>query len=88
MFLYNLPHRAGPADFADRLLAMDAAAALAAARLAEAARPAVIEWKDLVLAATAKVRGLTILTRNLRHSAVTGVPMLDPLSELPADAGG
>ncbi|MDF3011540.1 MAG: hypothetical protein K0S03_2336, partial [Burkholderiales bacterium] len=28
-----------------------------------------IEWKDLVIAATAKVHGLTILTRNLRHFA-------------------
>jgi hypothetical protein len=34
------------------------------------------------------VHGLTILTRNLRHLAVIGVPTLDPLSELPADAGG
>jgi predicted nucleic acid-binding protein len=75
-------------DFGERVMSFDAAVALAAARLAEAARPAVIEWKDLVIAATAKVHGLTILTRNLRHFAVTGVPTLDPLSELPADAGG
>jgi predicted nucleic acid-binding protein len=74
------------ADFAERLLSMDAAVALAAARLVEAARPAVIEWKDLVIAATAKTHGATILTRNLRHFAVTGVPALDPLTELPGDA--
>jgi toxin FitB len=76
------------ADFADRLLAMDADAALAAARLAEALRPSVLDWKDLVIAATARVHGLTILTRNRRHFAVTGVPTLDPLSELPPEAGG
>jgi hypothetical protein len=48
--------------------------AIAAARLADAVRPAVIEWKDLIIAATAKTHGLTILTGNLRHFAPTGVP--------------
>lgn len=73
-------------DFADRLLAMDVPVALAAARLAEAARPAVIEWKDLIIAATASTHGLTVLTRNLRHFTPTGVPALDPLADLPPDA--
>lgn len=74
-------------DFAERVLGMDAAVALAAARLAEAVRPAVMEWKDLVIAATAKAHGLTILTRNLRHFAPAGVPALDPQATLPPDAG-
>lgn len=73
------------ADFAERLLAMDATVALAAARLAEAARPAVIDWRDLVVAATAKAHGLTVLTGNLRHFSPTGVPALDPTSALPPD---
>jgi predicted nucleic acid-binding protein len=73
-------------DFGPRRLSFDAAVALTAARLAEAARPAVIEWKDLVIAATARTHGATILTRNLRHFAVTGVAALDPVAELPPDA--
>jgi toxin FitB len=75
------------ADFGDRLLGIDAEVALAAARIAEAARPAVIEWKDLLIAATARTQGLTVLTRNLRHFTPTGVPALDPASGLPPDAG-
>jgi predicted nucleic acid-binding protein len=58
----------------------------AAARLADAARLAVVEWKDLVIAATAKVHALTILTGNLRHFAPTGVATLDPALALPPDA--
>jgi hypothetical protein len=74
------------ADFGERLLPLDATVAVAAARLAEAARPSVIELKDLIIAATARVHGLTVLTRNLRHFAPTGVPVLDPLAALPPDA--
>lgn len=74
------------ADFAERLLAVDAPVALTVAQLAEAVRPAVIEWKDLIIAATARTHRLTILTNNLRHFAVTGVPALDPLAELPPNA--
>jgi toxin FitB len=74
------------ADFGERLLPMDATVGLAAAHIAEAARPSVIELKDLVIAATARVRGLTVLTRNLRHFGPTGVPVLDPLAALPPDA--
>lgn len=75
-----------PNDFADRLLAMNAPVALAAARLAEAVRPAVVEWEDLIIAATASAHGLTVLTRNLRHFTPTGVAALDPLADLPPDA--
>lgn len=73
------------AGFSERLLALDAPAALTAARIAEAARPAVIEVKDLIIAATAQVHGLTVLTRNLRHFAPTGVRAIDPLAALPPD---
>ena len=71
------------ADFADRLLPMDVPVALAVARLAEAVRPMVIERTDLTIAATAKVHGFTILTRNLSHFEPTGVPTIDPLKSLP-----
>jgi predicted nucleic acid-binding protein len=35
---------------------------------------------DGLLAATAKVHGLTLVTRNVADVAVTGVPLLDPFS--------
>ncbi|MBV9531421.1 MAG: type II toxin-antitoxin system VapC family toxin [Bradyrhizobium sp.] len=35
---------------------------------------------DGLLAATAKVHGLTLVTRNVADIAVTGVPLLDPFS--------
>ena len=70
------------ADYGSRLLPLDAAVALAIARIAEASRPRVIERNDLIIAATAKVHNLTVLTRNLRHFAPTGVPAADPLADL------
>jgi predicted nucleic acid-binding protein len=71
------------ADFKDRLLPLDVAVALMLARLAEAARPKVIERVDLTIAATAKVHGLTVLSRNIHHFEPTGVAVLDPLRSLP-----
>lgn len=73
------------AGFADRVLPMDAAVARRIAHLAEAARPQVVELADLVIAATAATHGLTVLTRNIRHFAPTGVAALDPLAALPPD---
>lgn len=73
-------------SFADRWLPMDAPVALAVAHLAEVARPIAIEMKDLIIAATAKAHGLTVLTRNLRHFVPTGVPTLDPMVALPRPA--
>lgn len=84
---YEALRRTIEAGFAERLLAMDAAVALAAARLADAMRPAAIDWKDLVIAATAKAHGLTVLTANLRHFSPTGVAALDPTAKLPPDGG-
>lgn len=72
-------------DFAARVLPMDAAVARQVARVAEAARPQVIELADLVIAATAATHGLTVLTRNIRHFAPTGVAAHDPLVALPPD---
>jgi predicted nucleic acid-binding protein len=39
---------------------------------------------DLAIAATAKSRGYTVLTRNLRHFHVLGVSALDPFESLAA----
>lgn len=70
-------------DFGDRVLPMDGLTALQVARLAEAARPAVIELADLIIAATAHRHGLTLLTANLKHFRALGISMLNPLEGLP-----
>jgi toxin FitB len=71
------------ADFNNRLLPLDVEVALTVARLAESIRPMVIERTDLIIAATASVHGLTVLTRNVRHFAPTGIPAIAPLQALP-----
>jgi toxin FitB len=71
------------ADFKDRLLPLDVEVALTSARLAESARPTVIELTDLIIAATARVHGLTVLTRNVRHFEPSGVAVIDPTRALP-----
>jgi predicted nucleic acid-binding protein len=38
---------------------------------------------DLIIVATAQRHGLTILSRNLRHFAPLGAPVLDPFAALP-----
>jgi predicted nucleic acid-binding protein len=72
-------------DFSDRILALDAAVAVAIAHLAERARPMVVELPDLIVAATAEVHGLTVLTRNLRHMLPTGISALDPVETAPGN---
>lgn len=72
------------ADFKSRLLPLDVDVALTVARLAEAIRPMVIERTDLIIAATAHVHGLTVLTRNPRHFEPVGVPVIDPTRSLPS----
>jgi toxin FitB len=61
--------------FADRIIAIDRRIAEQWGRLnARARRPAV----DGPMAATALVHGLTVVTRNVRDFAPTGVPCLNP----------
>ena len=83
---YRALRQAIEVDFGDRLLVLGGAVALRVARIAELARPVVIEFKDLIIAATAQTHGLTVLTRNLRHFEPTRVPCLDPMTSLPSDA--
>lgn len=71
------------ADFRDRLLPLDVDVALTLARITESIRPMVIERTDLIIAATAQVHGLTVLTRNVRHFEPTGVAVIDPVQALP-----
>ncbi len=69
--------------FADRILPLDSTVAVQIAHCAERARPQVIELPDLIVAATAAVHGLTVLTRNIRHVAPTGVAAIDPVETPP-----
>jgi len=62
-------------QFIDRTLAVDAAVALACAGLhVSDPRPE----RDALIAATALVHGLTVVTRNTADFSATGVPLLDP----------
>ena len=72
--------------YGDRILPFDLAAAGLAGSLADKARGAGHDpgFADIVIAATAGVHGLTILTRNIRHFAPLGVVALDPFQALPS----
>lgn len=61
--------------FADRVLAVDAVVARLWGELSARRSLPVI---DTLIAATAITRGLTLVTRNTRDFAATGVPLLDP----------
>jgi toxin FitB len=62
---------------ADRVLPIDEPIAEAWALLSIPNPPPLI---DGLLAATAKVHGLTLVTRNVADISVAGVPFLDPFS--------
>ena len=71
--------------YGDRVLSFDADTARVAGGLSDLARrqgrpPGLA---DIILAATAKHRTLTVLTRNLRHFTPLGVPAHDPFASLP-----
>jgi predicted nucleic acid-binding protein len=71
--------------YGERVLPFDAAAAEIVGILSDTARghghsPG---FADIIIAATARQHGLTILTRNVRHFAPLGVRLVDPFHELP-----
>jgi toxin FitB len=71
--------------YGDRILAFDAPTARVAGALSDRARglghaPGLA---DIIIAATAQHRGLTILSRNLRHLEPLGVAVVDPFVKLP-----
>ena len=71
--------------YGDRVLAFDTATARIAGTMSDRARglghaPGLA---DIIIAATAKHRGLTILSRNLRHLEPLGVAVVDPFVKLP-----
>ena len=61
--------------FAGRCLAVDGLVARASARLHI---PDPIPFRDGLIAATALVHGLTVITRNVANFAATGVPLVNP----------
>ena len=71
--------------YADRVLPFDTAAARIAGALTDRARAAghAPGYADIAIAATAVNRGLTVLTRNLRHFEPLAVAARDPLRGLP-----
>jgi toxin FitB len=73
------------AMFQERILPVNIETAIEIAHLAEHARQYSLEMADLIVAATAKVHGFVVLTRNLRHFLPTGVAAIDPLAALPPD---
>nr|WP_294524225.1 type II toxin-antitoxin system VapC family toxin [uncultured Rhodopila sp.] len=66
--------------YGDRVLPLELDTARAAGQLSGKARAAGLSpgFPDIAIAATAMHRGLTILTRNLRHFQPLGVAVLDP----------
>ena len=71
-----------------RILPVDGAVAIRAGALITAARArgSRIATEDPIIAATADLRSLTVLTGNARHFAPTGVAHLNPFLSLPPDA--
>ena len=73
--------------YGDRILAFDTPTARIAGALSDRARGQgqAPGFADIVIAATARQHGLTILSRNIRHFAPLGVPALDPFAALPPE---
>jgi predicted nucleic acid-binding protein len=71
--------------FARRLVPVDATIAMAAGRLEALALAAGRHpgLPDIVIAATGEVKGLTILTQNLRHFSPLKVAAMDPFKTRP-----
>ena len=71
--------------YGDRVLTVDTLTARIAGQLSDRARGQghAPGFADIIIAATARQHGLTILSRNARHFAPLGVPVLDPFIGLP-----
>lgn len=65
--------------YGDRLLPVDVGTARRWGQLTDALGHA---GADLLIAATALEHGLTVVTRNTRHFKPTGVPVINPFTEL------
>ncbi len=70
--------------YAGRILAFGIAEAREAGAILDHARAHDPGFEDIAIAATAAAHGLTVLTANERHFAPLGVPVANPLKQLPA----
>ncbi len=66
--------------FSSRILSVDAAVAL---RCASLHVPISLPYKDTLIAATALVHGMTVVTRNVADFEATGVALLNPWDHQP-----
>ena len=69
--------------YGQKLLPFDLKCAHAAGEILDEARAHQPGFEYIAIAATARIQGLTVLTRNTRHFGPLGVPALDPFTELP-----
>lgn len=69
--------------YGDRVIPLDTEIGRTAGAMAESVQAAGYSpgLADITIAATADVRRLTVLTRNMRHFAPIGVPVLDPFEQ-------
>ena len=72
-------------EFAERILPVDGTIARRLPEIGARIFPQNIGWPDLIIAATADVHGLTVLTRNVRRFEPTGNRVVDPLAQIPPD---
>ena len=72
--------------YAGRILAFGIEEAGHAGAILDRARAHDPGFEDVAIAATAAVRGLTVLTANERHFAPLGVPLANPLKRLPSES--
>lgn len=71
--------------YAGHVLAFGIEEARQAGAILDRARAHDPGFEDIAIAATAAVRGLTVLTANERHFAPLGVPLANPLKRLPSE---
>jgi predicted nucleic acid-binding protein len=71
--------------YGNRILPFDVATARVAGAIADRARGRgqMPGFADIIIAATARHHGLTILSRNLRHFEPIGVAVIDPFAGFP-----
>lgn len=69
--------------YGERILPLDLTVAVVAGEMLDAARSFAPGYPDIAIAATARVHGMTVLTRNERHFAPLGVDVVDPFVRLP-----
>lgn len=76
-----------PEEFSDRILPVDVAISSEWGRLMAQAKAQgrSMDVVDLLLVATALVLGLTIVTRNVRHCAGWGAPVINPWTDKASD---